>query len=44
MAVNVHIIVKKMFLKETKHISKIYLHDSDVEIKFQIISIKYVKN
>lgn len=34
MVVNVYIIVKKMFLKEIKYISKIYLYDSDVEIKF----------
>lgn len=43
MAVNVPTIINKIPLKETKHIGKIYLVNTDMEIKFQIISIKYVK-
>lgn len=43
MAVNVPAIINKILLKETKHIGKIYLVNTDMEIKFQIISIKYVK-
>ena len=43
MAINVPIIVKKIFLKQTKPIGKIHLMGSDVEIKFQIISLQYLK-